>query len=212
MLAPSGPGSSPTPHEGRCPFEPLRRTIGRMSLISTVVGEPEAVAGMYATERKRWGRLPNYAPLFALRPDVYDAWAGLNGAVKGGMSARRYELATLGAALALRSSYCSLAHGEVLATQHVSAEQVAAIARGEDAGLDPADAAIVAFAGRVARDASGIGPDDIAALHDAGLTDDDVFAVVLAAAARCFFSTVLDATGTQPDAAFRAMDAPLREV
>jgi hypothetical protein len=27
--------------------------------------------------------------------------------------------------------------------------------------------------------------------------------VALAAAARCFFSTVLDATGTEPDAAYR---------
>ena len=34
---------------------------------------------------------------------------------------------------------------------------------------------------------------------------------MLAAAARCFFSTVLDAVGAQPDAAYRELDAPLRE-
>jgi hypothetical protein len=42
------------------------------------------------------------------------AWKQLNGAVKGGMDLRRYELATLAAATQLRSSYCTLAYGSVL--------------------------------------------------------------------------------------------------
>jgi hypothetical protein len=33
---------------------------------------------------------------------------------------------------------------------------------------------------------------------------------ILSAAARCFFSTVLDATGTLPDAAFADLDLDLR--
>ena len=35
--------------------------------------------------------------------------------------------------------------------------------------------------------------------------------MVLAAAARCFFSTVLDAVGAQPDATYAQVDGPLRE-
>jgi hypothetical protein len=35
--------------------------------------------------------------------------------------------------------------------------------------------------------------------------------VVLAAAARCLFSTCLDATGTPPDAAFAALAPELRD-
>jgi alkylhydroperoxidase family enzyme len=184
-----------------------------MSLIRTIEGEPQAdvLQDMYASERRRWGYLPNYAPLFALRPDVYAGWVALNGAVKRGMSARRYELATLGAALALGSSYCSLAHGDELASNHLPAEQVRAIALGDTAGLDPADRAVVEFAGLAARKAAGVTEADLAPLRQAGLTDDEIFGVVLAAAARCFFSTVLDATGTPADVRFAGMPADLRD-
>src|SRR5512142_1529437 len=56
----------------------------------------------------------NYERAFEQRPEVYAAWQQLNGAIKGGMDLRRYELATLAAARRLRSSYCCLAHGSVL--------------------------------------------------------------------------------------------------
>ena len=45
---------------------------------------------------------------------MYAAWGELLGAIKANMDLRRYELATLAAARRLRSSYCSLAHGQVL--------------------------------------------------------------------------------------------------
>ena len=57
----------------------------------------------------------NYEVAFAERPEVYDAWMQLNGSIKESMDLRRYELATLAAARRLRSSYCCLAHGTVLA-------------------------------------------------------------------------------------------------
>ena len=59
----------------------------------------------------------NYERAFEQRPAVYAAWRQLNGAIKAGMDPRRYELATLAAARRLRSSYCCLAHGAVLAEQ-----------------------------------------------------------------------------------------------
>src|SRR5262245_66562178 len=59
----------------------------------------------------------NYERAFEQRPAVYAAWQQLNGAIKTGMDLRRYELVTLAAARRLRSSYCSLAHGTVLAEQ-----------------------------------------------------------------------------------------------
>src|SRR5215470_927608 len=64
----------------------------------------------------------------------------LNGAIKAGMDLRRYELATLAAARRLRSSYCMLAHGKVLADQFMDADDVRAIAAGDgEAALDAAD-------------------------------------------------------------------------
>ena len=43
-----------------------------------------------------------------------------------------------------------------------------------------------------------------------GLSDEEILDVVLAVAARCFFSTVLEALGVQADPAHRALDPKLR--
>ena len=48
-------------------------------------------------------------------------------------------------------------------------------------------------------------------LRTAGLSDRDILDVVLAAAARCFFSKVLDATGTLADSVYNEMDPELRD-
>ena len=152
----------------------------------------------------------NYERAFAARPEVYAAWGELNGAIKAGMDFRRYELATLAAARRLRSSYCSLAHGTVL--QERFGEPVLEIARDRRAaGLDEIDVAVMDLAERVVDDATSIGDDDLQRLRDLGLSETEIMDVVLAAAARCFFSKTLDALGVRPDASYRDLDAPLRD-
>ena len=47
-------------------------------------------------------------------------------------------------------------------------------------------------------------------LRALGLSDEEILDVVLAVAARCFFSTVLEALGVQADPAYRALDPELR--
>jgi AhpD family alkylhydroperoxidase len=155
----------------------------------------------------------NYERVFSHRPEVYAAWAGLNGAIKAGMDARRYELATLAAALVLRSSYCALAHASVLLDGGLaSVAEVEAVVSGDVAPLTAAEAAVVAFAARVVQDATSITQDDVDALRAAGLDDTDVFDVVAAASARCFFSKTLDALGARADARYAALEpAALRE-
>lgn len=160
------------------------------------------------------GDVANYERAFAHRPEVYAAWRELNGAIKAGMDARRYELVTLAAAGALRSSYCALAHASVLLEGGLAtADEVAAVVGGDAvAGLSDAEAAVVAFAARVAADATAITQDDVAVLRAAGLSDADVFDVVAAATARCFFSKTLDALGVRADARYAALEpAALRE-
>jgi len=140
--------------------------------------------------------------LFARRPEVLAAWQQLNGAIKAASDLRRYELATLAAARRLRSSYCCLAHGKVLAEQFYDFETVPKLPD----GLDAADRAIMAFAEKVVVDATSITQADVDELRACGLSDDEVFDVALAAAARCFFSKTLDALGVQPDAAYSELD------
>jgi hypothetical protein len=65
---------------------------------------------------------------------------------------------------------------------------------------------------QVAQDAGSVTQADVDRLRALGLTDAEVFDVIAAAAARCFFSTALDALGAQPDARFVAtLDPALRE-
>jgi uncharacterized peroxidase-related enzyme len=126
------------------------------------------------------------------------------------MDKRRYELATLAAAKVLRSSYCALAHGTVLA-ELLGPEATRAVADGDaDTALDPVDAEIVRFATLVARDAAAVTAKDVDRLRAVGLSDEDILDVTLAVAARCFFSTVLEALGVQPDPAYQALDPDLR--
>ena len=63
----------------------------------------------------------------------------------------------------------------------------------------------------MAGDATSISQSDIDRLHHLGFSDADIFDVVAAVAARCFFSTTLDALGAQADAAYSELEPELRE-
>ena len=152
----------------------------------------------------------NHERAFADRPEVYAAWGQLNGAIKEGMDLRRYELATFAAARRLRSSYCCLAHGTVLMDSF--GEPVRQIALDHRAaGLDEVDVAVMDLAERVVDDSTAIEDADLQRLRDLGLSDTEIMDVVLAAAARCFFSKTLDALDIRPDPSYRELDSDLRD-
>ncbi len=164
---------------------------------STVEGD---VAEWYQRQRDAWGYLPNYAAAFATRPDVAQAWNTLNNAIRGPMERRRFELATIAAARAYRSTYCMAAHCKFLRDACDDEPTMRAIAADPSgANLDATDRAVVDFATQVAQDASSITADDVQRLRDHGLDDPEIVDVVLAAAARAFFTKVLDALGVQAD-------------
>jgi uncharacterized peroxidase-related enzyme len=157
------------------------------------------------------GMTTNYERAFAERPEILAAWVELNNAIKARMDLRRYELATLAAARRLRSTYCCLAHGTVF-LQHFD-EPLLEIARDHrSANLSELDVAVMDLAERVVDDATSIGDSDTQRLRDLGLSEADIMDVVLAAAARCFFSKSLDALGVLADAGYREMEPELRDV
>jgi uncharacterized peroxidase-related enzyme len=171
-----------------------------------------ATAELYAADREAFGFVPNFTLAFAARPAVYAAWRELNGAIKRGMDLRRYELATVAAARRLRSSYCTLAHGSVLIDKYLDPDTVRAlIADHRTAALDSTDVAIMDLAEKIADDATTVQQADIDHLRSLGLTDADILDIVLAAAARCFFSKTLEALGVEPDAKYAELDPPVRE-
>jgi uncharacterized peroxidase-related enzyme len=160
------------------------------------------------------GFVPNFTRYMAWRPEAYRAWQRLNGAIKEGMDLRRYELATMAAARRLGSSYCLLAHGRALRDRHgMPADQLRdTVVDHHEAGLDPVDVAIMDFADKVVGNASRIRPEDVQALRDVGLSDEDIVDVALAIGARCFFSTVVESLGVRPDAQYREIfDADVQD-
>jgi uncharacterized peroxidase-related enzyme len=172
-------------------------------------GRSDEVDTLYDSDRASLGYVANYSKVFAHRPRVYREWKELNGAVKATMDPVRYEVATVAAARELRSSYCSLAHGSVLARQ-VGVETAIKIA--SDESTDPLYAVIGELARKVAASPADITEADLKPLRDLGLSDVAILDVVLAASARCFFSSVLEATGAVPDSAYANVDESLREV
>ena len=173
--------------------------------------DPDATE-WYRRQRDSWGYLPNYAPAFALRPDVAEAWNALNGSIRHHMDRRRYELVTIAAAREYRSTYCTAAHSKFLRDDcgdEATMRSFAADPTG--AALDATDRAVVALAAKVARDAASVTAADVDAARAQGLGEDEIVDVVLAASARSFFTKVLDGLGVQADFQLgQAFDADVR--
>jgi uncharacterized peroxidase-related enzyme len=169
------------------------------------------VRNMYARQQGAWGFVPGYAKVFCHRPEVMARWGMMLAEIKRPVSARRLELVTLAAALELKHSACSLAHGYAL-SKITSEDVVIAIAKGEThPELSKAEVAMVSFARRVARDASKITSGEVAALKKThGFSDAEIFDIAAIAASRSFFTKLLDALGTEPDAAFMRMSDEMR--
>ncbi|MDI5985426.1 carboxymuconolactone decarboxylase family protein [Halomonas sp. M4R5S39] len=184
-----------------------------MSFIQTVAPEQASgeVLAMYRRQQAHFGYLPNYARAFSHRPEVMASWATLLATIRRHVEPRRFELVTLAAAQALGNTYCSLAHGKMLA-ELLGEDEARAIAAadGRDA-LTEAERAMMAFARQVARDASSVCQGDVDRLLALGFADEEIFDIVTVAAARAFFTKVLDGLGTEADVAYREMAPALRE-
>lgn len=166
--------------------------------------EPDQADGdlgaWYDSQQAMWGFLPDYAGAFSHRPDVAQAWAALNHAVRGGMDRRRFELATIAAARARRSTVCTVAHSKFLRdVAHDEAALAAICEQPDGSGLGDEDRAVYEFATKVATDAASVEQSDIDRLRSVGLSDAEITDVALAVGARCFFTAVLDALGAQAD-------------
>ena len=169
------------------------------------------VREMYEQAQSRSGYVPNWAQAFSLRPGVRAGWIALLSSIQSNLPVRSYELATLAAARALRSSYCALAHGSVLADKVFDTATVTGIATdAAESPLEPRERALMAFVEKVVRSADQVTLSDVEVLRTHGYRDEEIFDLAAAAAARCFFSKLLDALGVQPDSSFNDLDPTLR--
>jgi alkylhydroperoxidase family enzyme len=150
--------------------------------------------------------------VFSHRPEVMARWGRLLAEIRRPTDDRRFELVTFVVARELRHSSCSLAHGQQL-VRIIGKDAVLALSEGGNPDcLSDAEIAMLEFARAVARDAGKITYGQVEALIKIhGFTDEEVFDIAAVASARCFFTKILDALGTEPDVAFMAMDPELRE-
>ncbi len=173
-----------------------------MSFIETIAlddAEGE-VREMYERQQGAWGYVLNYAKSFSHRPEVMARWGRLLAELRRPMGDRMFEMVTFAAAHEMRHSSCSLAHGNAL-SPFFSSEEIRAIASQEGLEfLSEAEQAMLKFARQVARDAAAITAADVDNLKALGYDDGQVFDMAGAAAGRAFFTKVLDAVGSLPDA------------
>ncbi len=169
------------------------------------------VREMYERQEDHYGYVPNYAKVFCYRPEIMRLWADLLAGIRRPLDKRRFELVTVAAAHALRSTYCSLAHGKAL-TDFFSANEIQAIISGAAIGpLSAAELTMVNLAKKVARDASSVTAADVSALKEHGFTDAEIFDIVATAAARAFFSKLVEGLGADADSTFLDIEESLRE-
>lgn len=182
-----------------------------MSFINTTpLHQAEGAAKeMLLRQQSAYGYVPNYAKVFCYRPQVMTAWSDLQKQIRRTMSVQRYELVTLASAIAMKNSYCSLAHGKILAEQFYSDRELLTMISDYNFASEQ-DKKIYLFAIKVTLSPSDITQNDIDALKQTGLTDEEIFDVVTATCARCFFGRIGDALGVQPDSTFLKVDEELR--
>ena len=183
-----------------------------MSYIKTISAKQAtgAVHEMYERQVDHWGYVPNYAETFSHRPEVMARWGRLLAEIRRPVDDYRFELATFAAAAFLKHTACSLAHGGALADM-IGNDAVIAIANGKEQEVLPAvDVAIVRFARDIARDATTVSSEQVDELRtEFGLSESEIFDIAAVASARCFFTKVLHALGSEPDEPLLAANGEL---
>jgi uncharacterized peroxidase-related enzyme len=176
-----------------------------MSLIEWPV--PDAAAEeTFAEDLEDLGFVMNASRLWAYQPALQRQIFGLlsNLVHQHGLTFRQRGILVAACASALGDSYCSVAWGTKLAAT-ADAETAASVLRGDDTGLSPAEHTLANWARKITRDPNSTTSEDINQLHTAGWTDPQIFGITAFTALRIAFSTINDALGAQPDAAYRRL-------
>ncbi len=169
----------------------------------------QAVDRLHEEDRAEVGYVMNLTHAWGHRPDLQDGLFELARQAVGPLELdlRRRGVLVAACASAFGDSYCSLAWGTRLAGA-ADPDTAAAVLRGEDTGLSPAERAMAGWARAVARDPSRTTAADVRSLREAGLTDAEIVGITVFVALRLAFATVNGALGALPDAALRTTAPP----
>ncbi|MBD3942333.1 carboxymuconolactone decarboxylase family protein [Microbacterium sp. NEAU-LLC] len=159
------------------------------------------VADMYSADLREDGLVYGHTRAMAVNPEAHQAFETLVRAIVPSIGLRTYELATLGAARAIGSQHCLLAHGrKTLRAGLFDEDELAHLVRDEPgSGLDDADLAVLEFAEKLSTDAAAMTDADAQRLRDAGFSDRQIVDIALAAGVRNYFSRALQALAVPVD-------------
>ncbi|MEJ6555266.1 carboxymuconolactone decarboxylase family protein [Microbacterium esteraromaticum] len=162
-------------------------------IITTPAPDAEdGAAAMYEEDLDADGFVHSYTAAMAVNPAAHEAFVAMVRAVVPSIGARIYEAATLGAARAVGSSHCLIAHGRKSMTAGVVDEAgLRAFAADDDSAFTDAERAVIRFAERLSTSPREMTDADSAALREHGFTDRQIVDITLAAGLRNHFSRSL---------------------
>jgi uncharacterized peroxidase-related enzyme len=173
------------------------------------------IAEIYEAQKSQLGFVMSAAQCFTTRPDLLPLYTEFSSKIRADFSLgqRGWRLITLVAAKHVPSTYCSYVYGKQLIDDLGSKQAVAAVQRDfRTAGLSDKDVAMLAYAEKIALDASQVCQDDIEGLRGLGFSDREICDIALCASFRCFVSRFFDAVGASPEAAFVDGEEDFRSV
>jgi uncharacterized peroxidase-related enzyme len=159
--------------------------------VQALYDEDVAESGYVWNVSRLWGYQPaTVNRLFELMSEAFKP---------SGLTFRQRGILVTAAASTLGDSYCSMAWGGKLAGA-TSTDLAAGVLEGRDGDLSEQEKAMADWARKVVKDPNATTPADVQTLRDAGLDDEQIFAITAFVALRLAFSTINDSLGAQPDA------------
>lgn len=171
------------------------------------------VAEIYERQKAQQGFVMEAAKCFTTRPDLLPIYTEFSDRIRAGFSLtpREWRLITLIVAKHVPSTYCSYVYGKQLIADLGSKEAVLAVQRDfRKAGLPDTDVEMLAYAEKIAKDASQVTRQDIDRLRSVGFSDQQICDIALCAAFRAFVSRFFDAVGAGPEPAYIDPDSEFR--
>jgi alkylhydroperoxidase family enzyme len=155
-------------------------------------GASAAVAQMYGDDLADDGFVHSYTAAMAVNPEAHEAFVALVRTVVPSIGVRIYEAATLGAARAIGSSHCLIAHArKSLKAGVVDEAGLRAFAADDDSAFTDAERAVIRYAARLSTSPQEMTDADAPALREHGFTDRQIVDITLAAGLRNHFSRSL---------------------
>ncbi len=159
---------------------------------------PQKTQDLLTAVKKQMGGVPNIIATLAQSSAALGGYLGFAGALGGGtLSARFREQIALAVAGANRCDYCASAHTALGGMQGLEAEELDRNLKGwsSDAKVDAA----LRFASRIVSLRGNVTDEDLAAVRNAGLTEEEIVEIVANTVLNIFTNYFNHIAGTEID-------------